>query len=148
MRVTGLLGERRRATFAWPLANVSIYQRVGSTGSWALARVHSRHALRASLKPLPVNDESRLPNPAPAAIFKQLTEGGVLLSTTDEVYFGVNQVGAKIWSLLPPSMHTFGELCIALERDYPDTQPDRIRADARQFIESLIESGLAVAPVA
>ena len=125
-----------------------MYQRVGATGSRTIARVHSRHALRASLKPLFVNDESRLPNPAPAAIFKQLTEGGVLLSTTDEVYFGVNAVGAKIWSLLPPAMHTFEELCAALERDYPDAQPDRIRADARQFIDSLIESGLAIAPVA
>ena len=35
-----------------------------------------------------------LPHPSPAAIFKELDEGGVLLSTTDEVYFGVNPVGA------------------------------------------------------
>ena len=27
--------------------------------------------------------------PSPSAIFKELDEGGVLLSTTDEVYFGV-----------------------------------------------------------
>ena len=117
-------------------------------GAQAVAWSHLRHALRASLKSLPVNDDqSPLPNPTPAAIFKQLTEGGVLLSTTDEVYFGVNPVGAKIWSLLPPATHTFGELCAALEGEYPDAPPEQIRADARQFIESLIESGLAVAPL-
>jgi len=59
-----------------------------------------------------------LPHPSPSAIFKELDEGGVLLSTTDEVYFGVNPVGARIWALLPPVSHTFGELCSALEQHY------------------------------
>ena len=87
-----------------------------------------------------------LPCPTPSAIFKELSEGGVLLSTADEVYFGVNPVGARIWSLLPPTSRTFGELCEALERDYPDAPPERIRADAQDFIESLVESGLVIAP--
>jgi len=85
-----------------------------------------------------------LPHPSPSAIFKELDEGGVLLSTTDEVYFGVNPVGARIWALLPPVSHTFGELCSALERHYPDAGPDRIRIDAQEFLEALIASGLVV----
>jgi len=83
-----------------------------------------------------------LPHPSPAAIFKELDEGGVLLSTTDEVYFGVNPVGAKIWSLLPPATHTFGELCAMLEQQYPDAGADVIRADAQEFLEALMASGL------
>jgi hypothetical protein len=89
-----------------------------------------------------LTDDSLLPWPSPSAIFKELTEGGVLLSTTDEVYFGVNPVGAKIWSLLPPTSRTFGGLCAELERSYPDVDPLRLRADAREFIESLLASGL------
>jgi hypothetical protein len=85
-----------------------------------------------------------LPHPSPSAIFKELDEGGVLLSTTDEVYFGVNPVGARIWALLPPVSHTFGELCSALEQHYPDAGPHRIRADAQEFLEALIASGLVV----
>ena len=85
-----------------------------------------------------------LPHPSPSAIFKELDEGGVLLSTTDEVYFGVNPVGARIWSLLPPVSRTFGELCTALEQQYPDAGADRIRMDAQEFIEALIASGLVV----
>jgi len=85
-----------------------------------------------------------LPHPSPSAIYKDLDEGGVLLSTTDEVYFGVNPVGARIWALLPPVSRTFGELCSALERHYPDAGAERIRADAQEFIEALIASGLVV----
>ena len=85
-----------------------------------------------------------LPHPSPSAIYKELDEGGVLLSTTDEVYFGVNPVGARIWSLLPPISRTFGELCSELERQYPDAGAERIRADAQEFIEALIASGLVL----
>ena len=85
-----------------------------------------------------------LPHPSPSAIYKELDEGGVLLSTTDEVYFGVNPVGARIWSLLPPVSQTFGELCSALEQQYPDARAEQIRVDAQEFIEALIASGLVV----
>jgi len=85
-----------------------------------------------------------LPYPSPSAIFKELDEGGVLLSTTDEVYFGVNPVGARIWALLPPVSKTFGELCGALEQQYPEAGSERIRIDAQEFLEALIASGLAV----
>ena len=86
-----------------------------------------------------------LPHPSPSAIFKELDEGGVLLSTTDEVYFGVNPVGARIWTLLPPASRTFGELCAALGQQYPDAGAERIRTDAQEFITALLASGLVVA---
>ena len=85
-----------------------------------------------------------LPHPSPSAIYKEPEEGGVLLSTTDEVYFGVNPVGARIWALLPPVSQTFGELCTALEHQYPQAGSERIRVDAQEFLEALIASGLAV----
>ena len=88
--------------------------------------------------------EFPLPHPSPSAIFKELDEGGVLLSTSDEVYFGVNPVGARIWSLLPPVSRTFGELCAALEQQYPDAGSERIRVDVQEFLEALIASGLVI----
>ena len=95
-------------------------------------------------QPTALKADYLLPHPSPSAIFKELDEGGVLLSTTDEVYFGVNPVGARIWSLLPPVSRTFGELCAVLEQQYPDAGSERIRIDVQEFIEALITSGLVV----
>ena len=92
----------------------------------------------------PLASDYPLPHPSPAAIFKELDEGGVLLSTADEVYFGVNPVGAKIWSLLPPNSATFGELCLALQQQYPDAPGDQIKIDVQEFLQALIDSGLVV----
>jgi hypothetical protein len=93
---------------------------------------------------IPLAADFPLPHPSPAAIFKELDEGGVLLSTADEVYFGVNPVGAKIWSLLPPNSTTFGELCAALERQYPEAPGDQIKIDVQEFLQALTDSGLVV----
>lgn len=87
-----------------------------------------------------------LPTPRPSVIFKPLDEGGVLLSTTDEVYFGVNRVGANIWSLLPPATTTFEELCQHLAREFSDVAIEQIRTDVGKFLEELVDSGLAVWP--
>jgi len=85
-----------------------------------------------------------LPKPAESAIFRALPEGGVLFSTTSEVYFGVNMVGARIWELLPPVTRTFGELCAALAAEYSDVGADVIRGDASKFLEQLLSNGLVV----
>ena len=86
-----------------------------------------------------------LPRPADSAIFRTLPEGAVLFSTTSEVYFGVNAVGARIWSLLPPASHSFSELCATLSAENAGVDEARIREDAREFIERLTSSGLAIA---
>lgn len=86
-----------------------------------------------------------LPTPSPSVIFKPLDDGGVLLSTTDEVYFGVNGVGARIWSLLPPATRTFAEMCSVLASEFPDVDITRIRRDALDFVNDVVGAGLATA---
>ena len=44
-----------------------------------------------------------LPVPNPKVLFKSMSDGAVLFSTDNEVYFGLNSVGARVWELLPPS---------------------------------------------
>ena len=85
----------------------------------------------------------QLPEKSPHVICQPLPEGAVLFSTTDEVYFGLNSVGAKVWELLPPANRTLDELCRELERDYPHIAPDQIRADVEELIATLTEHGLA-----
>ena len=95
------------------------------------------------MRPVPSNDFI-LPQPSPSAIFKPLAEGAVLFSTTEEVYFGVNAVGARIWELLPPATETFDQLCRALAEQYSDVNLDRIRMDALKYLDELVASGLAI----
>ncbi len=84
-----------------------------------------------------------LPVPSPSVVFKQLDEGGVLLSTDDEVYFGVNRVGARIWSLLPPNSRTFSEMIAVLAREFANVSIERIRRDTIEFLRELVAAGLA-----
>lgn len=91
-----------------------------------------------------VAPDTRLPQPSPSAIFRPLPEGGVLFSTDSEVYFGVNEVGARLWQMLPPVCHGFEEMCAKVSVVYPDAGLDLIRRDARQFVDELVANGLAV----
>jgi hypothetical protein len=95
-------------------------------------------------KKLEFQAHTPLPKPSPSAVFKYLAEGAVLFSTSDEVYFGLNAVGARIWELLPPVTSTFGELCQELAGQYPDVDLRRIQIDASQFLRELTQSGLVI----
>ena len=88
--------------------------------------------------------EAPLPVPSPSTIFRPVAEGGVLFSTTTEIYFGVNTVGARIWGMLPPANMTVGELCAAMMSAFPEVSETRIRDDVRQFLEELLTHGLVV----
>lgn len=87
-----------------------------------------------------------LPSAGPHVIYRSLSDGGVLFSTGDEVYFGLNRLGAQIWDLLPPKLSTMGQLCAALEARHPETDPDVIRADAAELLQELAAGGLVVFP--
>ena len=83
-----------------------------------------------------------LPTRNPNVIFKALATGAVLYSTADEVYFGLNPVGVRIWELLPPSQETLDGLCGVLSAEYPDVPLDVIRTDVAEVLEDLIKLGL------
>jgi hypothetical protein len=86
-----------------------------------------------------------LPNPASGVIYKELAEGAVLFSSTDEVYFGLNEVGARIWQLLPPATSSLDELVERLAGEYADVPADTIRADTTELLAELGSHGLVVA---
>jgi hypothetical protein len=91
-----------------------------------------------------VDPDSTLPVPNPSVIFRELAEGGVIFSTVDEVYFGLNEVGAQVWSLLPPVTTTFGEMTDAIVAKYPEVGPEVIRADVSELLAQLEVHGLLV----
>lgn len=88
--------------------------------------------------------DTTLPFQNPSVIFRELEEGGVIFSTVDEVYFGLNAVGALVWSLLPPATHTFGELCARIGASFPEVSPALIEADVAELMVELEQHGLLV----
>lgn len=88
-----------------------------------------------------------LPTPHPAVIFQRIDDGAVLFSPTTEVYFGLNEVGAKVWQLLPPTSTSVHEICEELWRDYPDVERTVIQQDVEELLAQLLREGL-VAPTA
>jgi len=92
-----------------------------------------------------------LPTRNPKVIFKVLATGAVLYSTEEEVYFGLNAVGVRVWELLPPTHSTLDEVCRVIAAEYPDVGEDVIRADVSELIDELLKLGLvqpAPAPTA
>ncbi len=83
-----------------------------------------------------------LPNRVPQVIHQRLSEGAVLLLPADEVYFGLNDVGAVIWSLLPPVTQTFRDLCDKLCARYPDVSRAAIEQDARELLADMLAQRL------
>lgn len=65
----------------------------------------------------------------------------VLLDTESGVYFGLDELGARIWRLLADGADT-ETIATALLADY-DVEPARLRGDLADFCELLLAKGLA-----
>ncbi|MBL8998679.1 MAG: PqqD family peptide modification chaperone [Gemmatimonadales bacterium] len=85
-----------------------------------------------------------LPSANPAVLFQRLDDGAVLFSPTSEQYFGLNEVGVRIWTLLPPATTSLDELVLRLADAYPEVAVETMRADAEQLLESLLEADLVL----
>ena len=85
-----------------------------------------------------------LPRPHPAVMFREVSDGAVLLQMEEEIYFGLNAVGARIWQLLPPACTSLDDICERLESVYPDVPADQLRADVTELLEQLREAKLLV----
>lgn len=86
--------------------------------------------------------DNRLPRPKPSLIFKPLADGGLIFSPELETYFSVNAVGARVWSLLPPTSGTLDELVAALHAEHPDVGIEVLRVDLEELLADLTSHGL------
>lgn len=89
-----------------------------------------------------------LSRPHPGVVFQKLEEGAVLFAPATELYFGLNDVGALIWELLPQA-RSLDELCATIHSRFPDVTVDVIRADVDELLGHLLAEGLlqsAVSP--
>ncbi len=93
----------------------------------------------------PANPEDTMQlNPSTEVIFREVEDGAVLLSTRDEVYFGLNRVGARVWELLSSPMHELEDLCRVLAEESPGVGIEMLEADVSELLERLRDLGLVV----
>lgn len=78
-------------------------------------------------------------------IFQRMSDGAILLSTEEEVYFGLNEVGAEIWEGLQENRDLEG-ICRRLRDRYPDVDGERIESDVMELVEELRREGLVSWP--
>jgi len=82
--------------------------------------------------------------PHSSVIFQPVSEGAVLLHSETEVYFGLNQVGARIWELITEPGTSLDTMVEAIHEAYPDAEREMIRADIEELLGELEAQGLLV----
>jgi hypothetical protein len=69
-----------------------------------------------------------------------LMDGNVILDLTNGVYYGLDSVGSRIWSLLQET-RTVGDIRDILLSEY-DVEPDRCERDLLSLLETLKSNAL------
>src|SRR5687767_15353149 len=85
-----------------------------------------------------------LPTRNDAVIYRAWSEGAVLFSLTDEVYYGLNAVAAEVWEMLPPSHMSLDSLCAELAARHPEVPAGDLRTDVIELLASLQSFGLLI----
>jgi hypothetical protein len=92
--------------------------------------------------PAPADVSTPLPKARADVIFQLVPDGAVLLSTRDEIYYGLNEVGAEIWTLLVGAPLSVELLCSALGARYPEVPQAELRVDVLELLADLAQAGL------
>jgi hypothetical protein len=81
----------------------------------------------------------------PSVVFRELDGEAVLLNLDSGVYFGLDAVGTRVWTLLLEHGAT-EPVCAQMEREY-DVARDELERDVRRLVHELRQKGLIVAAV-
>jgi len=77
------------------------------------------------------------------ALFTIIDDEAVIMSEENDLFFSINPVGTVIWeTLAAPS--TLDEICAAIATRFSQTEPQKVRADAQQFIAQLAARNLII----
>lgn len=78
----------------------------------------------------------------PILVHFQLLDGdGILLDLRNQLYFGLDDVGCRIWQLVRETGSEQG-IFAALVQEYPEVSPIEIRTDLAEWLDDLIERKL------
>lgn len=79
-------------------------------------------------------------SPAREVLIQNLADEAVLLNLQSEEYFGLDEIGTRMFAVLQASDSIDRAYCQLLE-EY-DVEPDVLKADLFDFIQKLVERGL------
>jgi hypothetical protein len=77
---------------------------------------------------------------APNVLVQDLAGESVLLNLQTEQYFGLDDVGSRIWQVLT-ERESVGKAIDALGAEY-DVEPEQLQQDVENLIEDLLAHGL------
>ncbi|HUF61208.1 MAG TPA: PqqD family protein [Verrucomicrobiales bacterium] len=69
-------------------------------------------------------------------LFRELEGEAVILNLNDDSYYGLDEVGTRLWQLLISS-DSLGAACEAMLEEY-DVPPDTLRRDVEEFVRQLL----------
>ena len=75
-------------------------------------------------------------------LFRQLGEESILLNLNSETYFGLDEVGTRIWDLVTSGL-TIQEAYEVLLNEY-EVPPETLSKDIAALLEELLMKGLLV----
>jgi coenzyme PQQ synthesis protein D (PqqD) len=78
--------------------------------------------------------------PAADVVVRDLDGEAVVLDLATGTYFGLNDIGTRIWQLVA-QQKTLIEVVAVLEHEF-DAPVDRLEADLRDFVDRLVAKGL------
>ena len=77
---------------------------------------------------------------SPEVLFQEVSGEIVLLDLASESYFGLDEIGARIWALLNEEK-TVGQIVEILLEEY-EVDRARLEGDVSELLENLLEAGL------
>jgi hypothetical protein len=85
--------------------------------------------------------DSRLRAPEDV-LLSELEGESVLLNLKTEIYFGLDEVGTRMWAAVTAA-DSVQAAYDALKEEY-DVDPERLREDLNDIVDKLVENGLLV----
>ncbi len=85
-------------------------------------------------------DLSAIVIPSPEVLVQELDGEAVLLNLESERYFGLDDVGTRVWQHLLEHRR-LERVCEEMQKEF-DVDESRLRADILQLVEELIEAGI------
>jgi len=77
---------------------------------------------------------------SPDVLFQEVSGEMVLLDLSSESYFGLDEIGARIWQLLSDGF-SVGEALDVLLQEY-EVSRETLEADVGELLDNLAEAGL------
>lgn len=75
--------------------------------------------------------------------FTQIDDDLVMMGPNDNLFYGVNAMGTKIWSLLECNSLSLSEICEVIQRDY-DVHEQQCIDDVTRFVEEMMTHHMVV----